>query len=295
MIKIDGEKIKELREHQGLTQLYMATAVEVTTDTISRWENKRYPTIKEENAQKLAETLGVSIEDILLPEEDSIVEDGPDLSTAPLAKPRYRKSAIILFVLIIGALISAVILDRIFLSGTKTLQAQAFRNMPPRAIPNSPFPVVIEVSPDSRESTSIILKEILPEGSRIVQISPTAGASNSDEEIKWIHKLQKPTRFSYLVEINGSTGSDYIFDGLLSTSKNEEALTVQGSNSITLGQFHWADIDGDNTISDQEILTVFDYYSDIDDFTIDIEFIEKMWLGSGYSWDRDKNLISITP
>ena len=46
---------KEIREKKGLTQLYIATAVGVTTDTISRWENRRYPSIKTENGEKLAE------------------------------------------------------------------------------------------------------------------------------------------------------------------------------------------------------------------------------------------------
>jgi transcriptional regulator with XRE-family HTH domain len=41
MVKIDGSKVRRLREQKGLTQLYVATAVQVTTDTISRWENKR--------------------------------------------------------------------------------------------------------------------------------------------------------------------------------------------------------------------------------------------------------------
>ncbi len=65
MVKIDGAKIKQLREQQGLTQLYLATAVEVTTDTISRWENRRYPSIKRDNGLKLAEALNVPLEDIL--------------------------------------------------------------------------------------------------------------------------------------------------------------------------------------------------------------------------------------
>ena len=46
MVKIDGARVRRLREQKGLTQLYVATAVQVTTDTISRWENKRYPSIK---------------------------------------------------------------------------------------------------------------------------------------------------------------------------------------------------------------------------------------------------------
>ena len=65
MVKIDGSKVRSLRESKGLTQLYIATVVEVTTDTISRWENKRYPSIKEENALKLAEALEVTLDDIL--------------------------------------------------------------------------------------------------------------------------------------------------------------------------------------------------------------------------------------
>ena len=70
---------------------------------------------------------------------------------------------------------------------------------------------------------------------------------------------------------------------------------MSGTNTIQLGPFHWADSDGDNIISDQEILTVFDYYSGIDDFTVDIEFIEKMWLGSKYTWDEKAQKISISP
>jgi DNA-binding transcriptional regulator YiaG len=42
MVKIDGSRVRIIRESKGLTQLYIATVVGVTTDTISRWENRRY-------------------------------------------------------------------------------------------------------------------------------------------------------------------------------------------------------------------------------------------------------------
>ena len=73
MVGIDGTKIRKLREEKGLTQLYLSTVVGVTTDTISRWENKRYPTIKLENAEKLAHALQVKLDDIL---EDEIPLSG---------------------------------------------------------------------------------------------------------------------------------------------------------------------------------------------------------------------------
>ncbi|MGB3225713.1 MAG: helix-turn-helix transcriptional regulator, partial [Desulforhopalus sp.] len=77
MVKIDGAKIKLLREQQGLTQLYLATAVEVTTDTISRWENRRYPSIKKDNGLKLAEALNVQLEEILEAPEEEQTESSP--------------------------------------------------------------------------------------------------------------------------------------------------------------------------------------------------------------------------
>ena len=43
---IDGKKLRLFRERQKLTQLYLATSVEVTTETISRWENNKHPTFK---------------------------------------------------------------------------------------------------------------------------------------------------------------------------------------------------------------------------------------------------------
>ena len=66
MVNIDGARIRRIREEKGLTQLYVATVVGVTTDTISRWENRRYPNIKKENAVKLAEALETRMADILI-------------------------------------------------------------------------------------------------------------------------------------------------------------------------------------------------------------------------------------
>lgn len=75
MIRIDGTKIRQIREQKGLTQLYIATAVEVTTDTVSRWENKRYPSIKKENALKLAQALEVDLSELMESESEPITAD----------------------------------------------------------------------------------------------------------------------------------------------------------------------------------------------------------------------------
>jgi transcriptional regulator with XRE-family HTH domain len=62
---LDGSAVRRIREEKKLTQLYVAKVVGVTTDTISRWENNRYPSIKRENALRLAEALETPVEDVL--------------------------------------------------------------------------------------------------------------------------------------------------------------------------------------------------------------------------------------
>jgi len=304
MIKIDGEKIKQLRERQGLTQLYMATAVEVTTDTISRWENKRYPTIKEENGQKLAEALGVSLQEILLDdpepepapaaeENDGTSSDPVTESAPPLHSEKPRKNFSFLIASVILFLIAAAVY--VFLPSPFLAKINAVRTMPIRTIPGSPFPVVVEITTSVDTPLSVILKESLPPGTEIIDIAPDNGVSSGNRQIKWLKKIGNSERFSYLIKINEPAENDYLISGTVSTSGDSNSIDVAGAGSIRLGQFHWADSNGDNQISDQEILTVFDYYSGIDGFTIDIEFIEKMWLGSSYHWDSKNNLISITP
>lgn len=297
MIKIDGEKIKALREQQGLTQLYMATAVGVTTDTISRWENKRYPTIKEENAEKLAEALEVEVAEILLVEEQDIAsqsgEQTSSQDTQSHKRQRFPLSLIIVSILVL--LFIGFVVARVLLTKNVAFELSALRIMPERALPNTPFPVIIKVHHTGNEPLSIILKESLPEGSIVLETSPPNGSTQEGREIKWLKKVEETTRFSYLVKIAGKTDERFSFEGTISTATKDETIQVSGASTIQLGPFHWADTDGDNIISDQEILTVFDYYSGIDDFTVDIEFIEKMWLGSKYTWDENTQKISISP
>ena len=297
MIKIDGEKIKALREQQGLTQLYMATAVGVTTDTISRWENKRYPTIKEENAEKLAEALEVEVAEILLVEEQEGESTDAEQVSSQNTQFLQRRRLPLIVVIISAAIvlsISAIVVRNLF-TNSADLKLSAERIMPERALPNTPFPVIIKVNHTGDEPLSIILKESLPKGSKVLETSPPNGSTQEGGEIKWLKKVEKTTRFSYLIQISGEADERFNFDGTISTSTRDDSIKVSGTGSIQLGPYHWADIDGDNNISDQEILTVFDYYSGIDDFTVDIEFIEKMWLGSKYTWDEQTQKISISP
>lgn len=302
MVKIDGGKIKQLREQQGLTQLYLATAVQVTTDTISRWENKRYPTIKKENGLKLADALNVVLEDLLLvdepTEEPSVIQEKEEKqdSSPPVAMrhPGVKKTWP-LILLSAALMVVVVILGWLFLGSTSVKSIHATRILPGQSIPGHPFPVIIEITGISEKPVALIIKEHVPAGASIMSTYPEASSINNDtNEIKWLGKVTEDTIFAYTVSLSSSAGSKEVFHGNAALNKNSEDMPIiEGPNSVTLGDFHWADADQDNVISDKEILSVYDQYADFKEFDLEMDTIEEIWLGSGYKWNTESQQFEI--
>lgn len=289
MIQIDGQKIKSLREQQGLTQLYLATAVDVTTDTISRWENKRYPSIKKENGIRLAEALSVSLEEILEKKDDAPPNEEPaeTVQAAPLVTDKRSKKT--WPILLLSGTLLGVILAFAFsyFQAIKPVAFTATRIAPEHCITGQPFPVIIELSGTSDKELAFILKEKLPPHAKIIQAEPKPSGKISDTSyLKWITKVQIPTSFSYLVQIDNSTENSFILDGTIATAGGKD-LPIAGNTRILTGLHHWADTDSDNIISDKEILTVYDKYSEIQGLENEIDFIEEIWLGEGYLWNTE--------
>ncbi len=304
MVKIDGTKVRQLREQQGLTQLYVATAVQVTTDTISRWENKRYPSIKKENGLKLAEALGVELEDLLETTEPIVEQQtGSDREISrdterslTVSKHNNIRKAWPLLILsaTIGSLVLAIAFY--FLQTTPAAKLNAIRILPGHSIAGQPFPVIIKVNGASKSSIAIILKESLPPDSHILKAFPEPSGNNPKGKIlKWLLKIKNEALFSYLVTIDGKPGEKREFNGTLSINNGPaNSLTIRVDHEIILGNHHWADTDSDNIISDSEILTVYDLYSDIKGLKLDMDMIEEIWLGSGYRWNRETDMFEIS-
>ena len=149
MIKIDGDKIRRLRESKGLTQLYLATYVGVTTDTISRWENKRYQTIKQSNAIKLAEALEVDLDVILDTGQVDLEPQGKPVEQGSIPGPGQalpmldRKKLLLgtfLFVFLLIA-VSYFFLNKQPKSTPVARLVTAERIFPPHCAPNQLLPV----------------------------------------------------------------------------------------------------------------------------------------------------------
>lgn len=302
MVKIDGAKIKLLREQQGLTQLYLATAVEVTTDTISRWENRRYPSIKRDNGLKLAEALNVQLEDIL----EDISDDTPDEDTSsppipidirseedsPTTQSGLAKSWPLL---ILSGTLLLIIMAFIwyFYQSRSVGRFSAERILPLHCIAGQSFPVVVRITGAPEAPTALILKETAPGNSTIKETSPkvTTG-SLKNKQIKWLKKIEGEAFFVYVVSVSGKEQETAQFSGTAAISREPE-LPITGPNTTVISHYHWADTNKDNIISDDEILTVYELYGEITDIDLDIDLIEEIWMGSSYQWDAAKGIFKI--
>ena len=305
MVRIDGARIRRLREGKGLTQLYLSTVVGVTTDTISRWENRHYQSIKLDNAEKLAGALEVGLDEILEREEAPEQTGGgqPDLPPAEIARvepppARKRLQLVIMAAAVFALAVVGLLLYALFPRQPPGLLV-AERILPAQAAPGQSFPVLIRVRAPGQNPLSLILKETVPEGCRIVQAvpEPTSG-DRQDNSLKWIGRSEaNKSVFAYLCQVPPGTalGTTLSFSGIVTRKQTlGEQERVSGAAALTVAPFHWADANRDQVIDDDEILAVYDLYSDIAGLNYDRDRIDTLWTAGGYRWDgKRKNFVAL--
>lgn len=314
MVNINGDKVKSLREQQGLTQLYLATAVGVTTDTISRWENKRYPTIKRDNGLKLAEALEVELSAILEDQELEMKAPEPEAPQAISLEteqptqvqekeveaaqsttdiPTKRSDKKFILSILIGLVIIAITALGFILFQKKASPITGTRHTPSHIISGTPFPVVIEVNVAENINTAYVVKETFPSHCEILSTYPEIKLDQlKDRTLKWFKKNQQGNRFIYVARMPQSQSEKNIkFRGTVSGNGEQSSTLIGGINQISLANFHWADKDQDNRINDQEILEAYEKFNGIP--AINFEEIEEIWMGTGYRWDEKQSKIII--
>jgi transcriptional regulator with XRE-family HTH domain len=301
MVKIDGGKVRSLREVKGLTQLYLASSVEVTTDTISRWENKRYPQIKKENAIKLAGALEVPLEEILDRHDEAPVyssepgtSDGAPINVPPTLK-ESPAAPLKTFWFVVPALFIVAALGLFLLRHNfepTSAAISAVRLAPLHTAPGQPFPVVVRIDTET-EAASFIIKEMIPPQCILVGgRSPGAVVDQKSGELKWITKTKSPViMVGYMLQTveDFKKGETVKYSGSITQRKEQgEVNTIGGLKETSVSKYHWADTDENGMIDDEEILAVYDDYNEIDGLTLNMEQIEDIWFGSGYEWDGAK-------
>lgn len=297
MVRIDGAKIRQLRENNKLTQLYLSTVVGVTTDTISRWENKHYQSIKLENAEKLAQALEVDLADIQNQEREQEQEQPqPQNSVIPpqtdVPLPKQRRHHIIILSALLVVIASSIFLYSMF-SQQPQITISAERILPPHVFPGQAFPVLIRVHSAAQNPVSLIIKELIPQGTMALLGIPAITSIDHDENsLKWIRRIDsKESVYAYMCSVSTSVaGTDrLLFSGSVTIKNNiSNRYDIKGANSLAIAPYHWADRNRDYMIDDEEILAVYDTYSDIEELPFDRELIDSIWASSKYTWDPAK-------
>ncbi len=280
---IDATEVKRIRERAQLTQLYVSKVVGVTTDTISRWENNRYPTIRRENALKLAEALEVKLDDILL--KPAAEEPGAEI--LPVKKSPFAW----LFVAILLTIAIFVISSLVSQSPPPPVAVTAERLLPVYAAPGSTIPVQIRLT-HRTQSGGVILREYFPAGWKIIQANPPASSLDNVHGVaRWIIKAgEDQDRVVYLVQVDPEAilDSEQGFQGEVVASRegSQSAIPVQGESSVMVAPVHWVDANGDGRIDDAEMLEGSFTIEDMAGVHIDFEDLEKLWDAGSYRWDK---------
>ncbi|MDA3832714.1 MAG: helix-turn-helix transcriptional regulator [Spirochaetales bacterium] len=297
-VLIDGEKIRNIRQERGLTQLYVATCLEITTDTVSRWENKRSPSIKQENAEKLAEVLEVELAEITQDFDpavasDSISSPGCGEDEEEIAQPISTKGLWVMPLLMV-LLVLGWLGYRFQHSGVAVVpDVTAERLLPKHGSPHLPFPVVIRLHATEASATSFILRESFPETCVVSNGIPPFTAQ-SRGGVKWIHTTgTEDLYFGYLASpvSRPNDGDKLVFDGVLLVDNVKQR--VAGATTIEMVDYHWADRNNDYRIYDSEILAIYSSYDLFKQMGVDIDTIQQIWAGKGYRWDIDSKSFAV--
>lgn len=296
-LTIDGKKLRLLRERQKLTQLYLATSVEVTTETISRWENNKHPTLKRENAEKLAEVLDVALDELLKDALQAAWEPDPlpgtevDAGRESVGKLGRRGLWALLGVVL------PVVAGGIWWWATASSppSLRVSRYLPAAVLPGQPFPVVLRIEAKGA-ALPLMIREHLPEQCRLVSALPVCmHVGQNGRQLKWVVGTEGSQTQSivYLVQPEPlPLGRQLSLTGDLVTGRRRaEEIPVQGGRSTTIAAYHWADDNQDHRIDDAELLSVFELLPQAEALGLDVEAIKTIWAGGGYRWDGQQGRI----
>jgi transcriptional regulator with XRE-family HTH domain len=289
-VSIDGLRIRTLRETQKLTQLYIASVVGVTTDTISRWENNRYPTIKRDNAEKLADALEVPLDEILRAEVPYEEPPSPPETPPGTLSPQDRRRPawllpLVLILLLTGGGMAAFSL-------LQNPPPAATRLLPPNCAPGTVIPVQVKISRNESGNRGLIVKERLPAGWRLVRSSPPAASGTSGgDEVKWLIPAgEGQVTISYTVKSPDKAGQQARFSGDVGVHAGgiTRTTSIGGAELLTINGCHWADVNCDGRIDDNEIMPAYYLTEEMKELGLEWKGIEAIWSARGYLWDGVK-------
>jgi len=286
MVAIDGLQVRRIREEKRLTQLYVAKVVGVTTDTVSRWENNRYPSIRRDNAINLAEALEVELEEILKQEQGEEAGTEPVEPATVVASSVGRKPWIIALVIVV-IVVAGFALTRLN-DAAPVLTAE--RIVPPYAAPGSRI-LIRDLIRMEKPLKGMIVKESFPSGWRLIAADPEPSSSSDavSPGARWIFRnpAERVVLF-YLVEVAAdATLEDTPVVGgelIANPEGNHFSVPLQTSGQMRIAPLHWADTNANQVIDDLEILAVSELTEQTELLNEEWDRIEALWDAGAYVW-----------
>ena len=289
-VSVDGEAIRRIREDGKLTQLYVAKVVGVTTDTVSRWENNRYPSMRRDNALKLAEALEVELDLILKSVETPSA--GPTAEQSPGGRSpvrRYLLTGLLLFSL-------AGLFFIFFKTSSVPLSLlSGHRHVPNFTAPGARVPIQLEIRSEKKLKGLIVREEFPPGWNLLESDPPPASLDNLTGNVRWM--IRDPTQLKKIVYIlqppaDIPIGTEIRLNGEVVANPDGQrfSLPVPSVKALKIAPLHWADMNGNSRIDDLEILEVSDMVDASEQIHYDWDLIEKMWDAGGYHYDEKRRV-----
>jgi transcriptional regulator with XRE-family HTH domain len=283
-VAVDGNALRRIREEKRLTQLYVSKVVGVTTDTVSRWENNRYPTIRRENAVKLAEALEVDLEDILK----------QDVQAQPIPENQQSKSFIKRFWPIAAIVLLALSLIWFFIPQRKVPfdpQLQARRILPPHVAPGHELLVQLVLATEA-PLKGMILKEEFPPGWKFISSEPEAASVDIATGVaRWIFRNpETPLHVYYRLGVPHDVQPEKkiaVSGELIANPDGQQlVLPISAAQQTSIRPFHWADTNADYVIDDMEILIFSELTENTSELDEEWYLVEQIWHSGSYRWDN---------
>jgi transcriptional regulator with XRE-family HTH domain len=294
---LDGSAVRRIREEKKLTQLYVAKVVGVTTDTISRWENNRYPTVRRENVLKLAEALEVPLEDLL---KSVGIANGDALMHASHSPRRFSPKMAVASLLVVALLLLLAGFWLVQRKGMANAEISTERVLPRYAAPGNLVPVRVRLNVEG-QTKGFILRENFPPDWTLVEASPAASSVDAvDGTIRWIIKPgESRLTIAYLVRVSSEAemGDVGRFRGEVVVHPNGRStlFPVAGGSRVQVSPTIWADLDGDGSIDDGEMLQASETFDEMEGIHLDWSQLEAIWDAGRYRWDSDAGTFHPVP
>jgi len=198
------------------------------------------------------------------------------------------------FIALVLVVFAGGILTFSLLPEDKAQPVSATRILPPHAPPGQSFPVLIQVHSPDKEPLSLIIRESIPAGSTASRgVPPITTVNRKDNSLKWISRTTSgESVYAYICQLPAAVTMDQsiLFNGTVTLKQDTgEQELILGASSLAVAPYHWADTNRDAMIDDEEILAVYDLYSEIKELQMDRDLIDNIWAGSGYRWDSGSN------